>query len=128
MIDTISSDRVRITIDGRETHAAASATILDAARQMGISIPTLCHYRGLSPYGVCRVCLVEIDTARGPRQVASCSYPVEEDMVVRTDTETVKESRRTVLELLLAEAPQSQELGQLAAELGVSGTPLEKAA
>ena len=128
MTENITSDRVRITIDGRETAAAASGTILEAARQMGISIPTLCHYRGLSPYGACRVCLVEIDTPRGPRQVASCSYPVEENLVVRTDTEAVKESRRTVLELLLAEAPQSQELAQLAAELGVSRTPLEQAA
>ena len=78
MTDTTSSDRVRITIDGRATSVAATTTILAAARQMGISIPTLCHYRGMSPYGACRVCLVEIDTARGPRQVASCSYPVEE--------------------------------------------------
>ena len=128
MIDTTTSDRVRITIDGRATTTAATATILDAARQMGISIPTLCHYRGMSPYGACRVCLVEIDTPRGPRQVASCSYPVEENLVVRTDTEAVKESRRTVLELLLAEAPESQDLAQLAAELGVDRTPLEKAA
>ncbi|MGA2256191.1 MAG: FAD-dependent oxidoreductase, partial [Thermoguttaceae bacterium] len=128
MIDTTSSDRVRITIDGRETTAAAAATILDAARQMGITIPTLCHYRGLSPYGACRVCLVEIDTPRGPRQVASCSYPVEENLVVRTDTEAVQESRRTVLELLLAEAPQSEDLARMAAELGVSRTPLEQAA
>ncbi len=128
MTDTTSSDRVRITIDGRATTAAADATILNAARQMGVSIPTLCHYRGLSPYGACRICLVEIDTLRGPRQVASCSYPVEDGLVVRTGTEAVRESRRTVLELLLAEAPQSQELAQLAAELGVSSTPLEKAA
>jgi len=128
MIDTTSSDRVRITIDGRATTAAVTATILDAARQMGIKIPTLCHYRGLSPYGACRVCLVEIDTPRGPRQVASCSYPIEENLVVRTDTEAVKESRRTVLELLLAEAPQSSELAQFAAEFGVTETPLEKAA
>ncbi len=128
MIDTTSSDRVRITIDGRATTAAADATILDAARQMGVTIPTLCHYRGLSPYGACRICLVEIDSPRGPRQVASCSYPVEEGLVVRTNTEAVRESRRTVLEMLLAEAPQSQELAQLAAELGVAGTPLKKAA
>ena len=128
MTDSTSSDRVRITIDGRATTAAASATILDAARQMGIAIPTLCHYRGLSPYGACRVCLVEIDTPRGPRQVASCSHPVEEGLVVRTGTEAVQESRRTVLELLLAEAPQSPDLARLAAELGVSRTPLEPAA
>jgi heterodisulfide reductase subunit A len=92
---------------------------------MGIAIPTLCHYRGMSPYGACRVCLVEIDTPRGPRLVASCSHPVEEATTVRTATPAVLASRRTVLQLLLAQAPDSQELREFARELGVEGTPLE---
>jgi len=54
-----TSDRVRVTLDGRTTEVARGTTILDAARGMGISIPTLCHYRGLSPYGACRVCVVD---------------------------------------------------------------------
>jgi len=123
-----SSDRVVVTIDGRSAEVAGGSTILDAARQMGIAIPTLCHYRGLAPYGACRVCLVEIETARGPKQVASCSYPVEPGLVVHTDTQTVRESRRTILELLLAQAPGSSELAEFAAELGVTSTPLEPAA
>jgi heterodisulfide reductase subunit A len=127
MVNATSSDRVRITIDGRSTDVPRTATILEAARQMGISIPTLCHYRGLSPYGACRVCLVEIDSPRGPRQVASCSYPVEEGLVVRTDTEGVRESRRTVVELLLAQAPESRDLAEFAAGLGITSTPLPPA-
>jgi len=128
MTDTASSDRVQITIDGRAASVPATATVLEAARQMGISIPTLCHYRGIAPYGACRVCLVEIDAPRGSRQVASCSYPVEPGLVVRTDTEAVRESRRTVLELLLAQAPASTELAAMAAACGVSATPLPVAA
>ncbi|HUT89610.1 MAG TPA: FAD-dependent oxidoreductase [Thermoguttaceae bacterium] len=126
-MDGTSSNQVVVTIDGRPVEVASGTTILDAARQMGIAIPTLCHFRGLSPYGACRVCLVEIDTPRGPKQVASCSYPVEPGLVVHTDTEQVRESRRTVLELLLAQAPQSSELAEFAAGLGVASTALEPA-
>lgn len=125
MMESSSPDRVTVTVDGRRTEAPASATLLDAARQTGIAIPTLCHYKGLSPYGACRLCVVEIETPGGPKQVASCSYPVQDNLVVRTDTESVIESRRTVLELLLAQAPDSLELSKLAAELGVESTPFE---
>jgi len=124
-MDATSSDRIVVTIDGRTAEVAAGTTILDAARGMGISIPTLCHYRGLSPYGACRVCLVEIETPRGPRLVASCSYPVEANLVVQTDTEGVRQSRQTVLELLLAQAPDSTELAQFAAGLGVHSSAFE---
>ncbi|NQT15244.1 MAG: FAD-dependent oxidoreductase, partial [Planctomycetes bacterium] len=126
-MDTCLSDRITVTVDGRSTEVAQGATILDAARQMGIAIPTLCHCPGLSPYGACRICVVEIDTPRGPKQVASCSFPVEHELVVRTDTEAVRESRRTILELLLAQAPQSTELAELAAQLGVTSSTLEPA-
>jgi len=122
-----SSDRVAVTIDGRTAEVARGTTILDAARQMGISIPTLCHYRGLSPYGACRVCLVEIDTPRGAKTVASCSFPIEDELVVRTDTDEVNQSRRTVLELLLAQAPDSTELARFAAQFEVKATPFEAA-
>ncbi len=127
MSSTTKATTATITIDGRTADVAAGTTILDAARQMGVSIPTLCHYRGLSPYGACRVCLVEIDTPRGRSTVASCSFPVEGDLVVHTETEDVRASRRAVLELLLAQAPDSPELAEFAAALGVESTPLETA-
>ncbi|MBI5576815.1 MAG: FAD-dependent oxidoreductase [Deltaproteobacteria bacterium] len=118
--------RITIVVDGRTAEVPRSATVLDAARQAGISIPTLCHAKGLSPYGACRVCVVEIESPRGGRLVASCAYPVEEGLVVRTDTGLVRSSRRTVLELLLAQAPQSAELAAFASGLGVESTPLER--
>ncbi len=91
---TIASDRVLITMNGRSAEVPRGTTILNAARQMGITIPTLCNYRGLTPYGACRVCLVEIETPRGGQLVASCSHPLDNDLVVHTDTESVKDARQ----------------------------------
>ena len=76
-MDATASDRVRMTVDGRTAEVPRGTTIFTAARQMGVAIPTLCNYRGLLPYGACRVCLVEIETPRGGQLVASCSHPVE---------------------------------------------------
>jgi heterodisulfide reductase subunit A len=126
-MDTPSSDKVRVILDGRTAEVARGTTILDAARGMAVAIPTLCNYRGLSPCGACRICVVEIDTAGGPKQVAACSHPVEDNLVVRTDTDGIRESRRTILELLLAQAPDSTELAGIAAGLGIRSTPFEAA-
>ena len=104
-MSTIASDRVLITMNGRSAEVPRGTTILNAARQMGITIPTLCNYRGLTPYGAVRVCLVEIETPRGGQLVASCSHPLDNDLVVHTDTESVKDARRTVLELSFGPSP-----------------------
>jgi heterodisulfide reductase subunit A len=120
-----ATDRVLVNVDGRSAEVPRGTSVLNAARQMGVSIPTLCNYRGLTPYGACRVCLVEIETPRGGQLVASCSHPIEDKLVVRTETEKVKEARRTVLELLLAQAPDSRELAEVARGLGVESTPFQ---
>ena len=127
-MDATATDRVRVNVDGRTAEVPRGTTILQAARQMGVTIPTLCNYRGLSPYGACRVCLVEIETPRGRQLVASCSHPIENNLIVHTETENVKESRGTVLELLLAQAPDSRELAEFAAQLGVTSTSFAPAA
>jgi heterodisulfide reductase subunit A2 len=121
------SERVTVSIDGRCAEVARGTTVLSAARQLGVSIPTLCHYAGISPYGACRICMVEIDTPVGPKLVASCSYPADEGLTVRTETDAVKASRQMVLRLLLAQAPDSPELIRIAKDLGVDDTPFEKA-
>jgi len=127
-MDATATDRVQVIVDGRTAEVPRGTTVLQAARQMGVTIPTLCNYRGLSPYGACRVCLVEIETPRGGQLVASCTHPIETNLVVHTETERVTESRRTVLELLLAQAPDSKELAEFAAGLGVASTPFPPAA
>jgi bidirectional [NiFe] hydrogenase diaphorase subunit len=125
---TTSTQAIPVTIDGRTSTVAAGTTVLEAARAMGIAIPTLCAYRGMSPYGACRVCIVELQGPRGSRQIASCSYPVEPNMVVSTDTPSIQISRKVIIELLLAQAPESEKLAAFAKEQGVESTSFKKAA
>ena len=89
---------MRITIDGVTTEAAPGSTILDVARQSGIDTPTLCYGDTLTPVNACRVCVVELEGTR--TLVPACSRKVEDGMVVHTDSERVRTSRRMVLELL----------------------------
>ncbi|MBI4745602.1 MAG: molybdopterin-dependent oxidoreductase [Deltaproteobacteria bacterium] len=94
---------IELTIDEKKISVEANTTILDAARSVGIHIPTLCAYRGLSPIGACRVCVVEVEGERKP--VASCHVPVQKGMAVRTDTPKLWEIRKMMLELILATHP-----------------------
>lgn len=110
---------ITLTIDGQTIEALEGSSILEAAREHGIEIPTLCYHEALEPYGSCRLCVVELETPRGPRLVASCVYPAEEGAVVKTDSEMVQRSRRMTVELLLASAPQAKAIRELASELGV---------
>ena len=114
---------VTLTIDGREIQAEEGAMILDVARNNNIYIPSLCENEAVASYGACRLCLVEITTARGrERLVTSCLYPVEEGLVVRTDSEKIAGIRRTLIELLLARCPDSEVIQSMAHKLGVEET------
>lgn len=93
-------DKVKLTIDGIEMDVPKSYTILDAAREHGIDIPTLCHLKGINEIGACRMCIVEVEGARG--FATSCVMPVSEGMVVRTNTPAVRDARKVTLELLLS--------------------------
>lgn len=90
---------VKITINGQTLEVPAHMTVLKAAEQAGIVIPTLCYHRDLSPYGGCRLCVVEIQGARLP--ATSCTMPVSNGMVVQTESPKLTEYRRGILELLL---------------------------
>jgi len=96
-------EQVRLTIDGIEVHVPAGTTVLEAARQAGIKIPTLCYDPELSKPGACRLCVVEIEGIRN--LPASCVTTVAAGMVVRTNTPAIVEARTTILELLLANHP-----------------------
>ncbi len=119
---------ILLEIDGREVKATAGMTILEAAKSVGISIPTLCYHEKLEPFGGCRLCTVEVEVRGRTRLVASCVYPVEEGLVVRTRTEKVARIRKTILELLLAHAPDSFVLEKLAKEYGADRDRYEKEA
>ncbi|MBW1732153.1 MAG: (2Fe-2S)-binding protein [Deltaproteobacteria bacterium] len=119
---------ITLQIDGKEVKASEGMTILEAAQSAGIYIPTLCHHEKLEPYGACRICTVEVETRGRTRLVASCLYPVEQGLVVRTRSEKIDRIRRVILELLLAHAPDSFILEDLAKEYGADRDRYEKEA
>lgn len=110
---------IAITMDGRRIETAEGRTILQVAREQGISIPTLCYHEALEPFAACRLCMVEVEAGRGEQLVASCAYPVSDGLVVHTNTAAVLRSRRLSVELLLATARNVPLIRQLAADLGV---------
>ena len=117
---------IRLQIDGKEVKTTVGKTVLSAARSAGIYIPTLCHHEKLEPFGGCRICIVEIEVRGWTRLVVSCVYPVEENLVVRTRTEKIDRIRKTILELLLAHAPDAPGLVELAQEYGADKNRFEK--
>jgi bidirectional [NiFe] hydrogenase diaphorase subunit len=119
---------ILLRIDGKEVSAKEGMTVLEAAQGEGISIPTLCHHEKLEPFGGCRICIVEIEVRGWTRLVVSCVYPVEENLVVRTRTEKIDRIRKTILELLLAHAPDAPGLQELAQEYGADKNRFEKEA
>ena len=117
---------VSLTIDGNKVEVEEGSTVLQAAEKLGIEIPTFCHHKSVMPYGACRVCLVELEDSRGSKIEASCVYPAQEGLVVKTATERVLKTRRIMLELLLARCPEVQAVRKLAAEMGIEDTRFPK--
>lgn len=116
---------VKLTINGRKITAQDGVSVLHAARDNNIHIPTLCENEAVAAYGACRLCLVEIKTAKGrERLVTSCIYQVEEGLTVQTNTERVLKICKMLLELLLARCPDSDVIRNMAAEYGIAGTRL----
>ncbi len=123
---------VKVTIDGIQVEVPKNYTVIEAAALAGIRIPQLCYHPELSKEGACRVCLVEVEKARGP--VASCVYPVNDGMVVHTNTPLIRQTRKTIVELMLANHPQdclscqknqNCELQSIAADLGIREVPFQ---
>ncbi|MCP4678970.1 MAG: 4Fe-4S dicluster domain-containing protein [Deltaproteobacteria bacterium] len=111
---------ITLTINDLKLSVEEGTTLLEAAQSLGFPIPTLCHMEGLSPYGACRLCLVEIGKAPRSKLVSSCTYPAEEGLDVRTASSRVLRARKMVIELLLASCPQSKVIQDLASAHGVN--------
>ena len=118
--------KIQLEIDGKEVKATEGMTVLEAAQSAGIFIPTLCHHEKLEPFGGCRVCIVEVEVNGWTKLVVSCVYPVEENIIVRTRSEKVDRIRKTIIELLMAHAPDSPQLQDLAQEYGADRDRFEK--
>jgi NADH dehydrogenase/NADH:ubiquinone oxidoreductase subunit G len=117
---------IHLTIDGRKVVAKEGMTLLEAAQSVGVSIPTLCHHEKLAPYGACRLCMVEVEVRGWTKLVASCVYTVEKDLIVRTRSEKLHRIRKNILELLLAHAPDSPRLEEMAREYGADKNRFEQ--
>jgi NADH dehydrogenase/NADH:ubiquinone oxidoreductase subunit G len=113
----------KVTLDGTVVEVERGATILDAAEKAGIWIPTLCYHPAVSSAATCRLCMVELDRGEWKQLVTACNYPVRRDIVVSVSSDRAAAARRGVMELLLARAPQNQQLRALARRMGVEGTP-----
>jgi predicted molibdopterin-dependent oxidoreductase YjgC len=126
MATATQDKKIKLTLDGREIAVEPGITVLEAARRVGVHIPTLCADDQLEPYGGCRLCVVEIEKMRG--LPPACATTVQDGMVVRTNTEEIRRTRKLLVELLLSDHPTDCltcvknlhcELQKLAEELGI---------
>lgn len=117
---------VTLKIDGRDVTVAEGTSVLDAAKTIGIQIPTLCHHQEVEPAGVCRFCMVEVKKGNRTRLVASCVFPAEQGLEVQTETEKINQVRKMILELLLPVAA-SGPIKTLAKKYGIEKSRFEAA-
>ena len=113
---------IHLSIDGNPVEYSDSITILEATRELGIYIPTLCHNNYIKPYGGCRLCLVEVATEKKPeasKLMAACCSHIKDGQVVRTNTEKIEVLRKFIIELLLSRSPDSDTLKKIAQHIGV---------
>jgi len=116
-----------LTIDNTAVEVAEGTKLLQAIEQVGVKVPTLCHHKALTPYGACRLCVVEVQApGRASTVQASCSYPALDGITVHTHSDRVVHARRIVAELLLARCPDADPIKRIAAELGVADTRIAK--
>ncbi len=132
--ERVAVEKVTLTIDNIKVEVPKDYTILQAAKSVGINIPTLCYMKGVNEIGACRVCLVEIQGARGLQ--ASCVHPVNDGMIIKTNTKNVREARKSTVELILSNhnrecltcfRNKNCELQTLSEELNVTDIPFEGA-
>lgn len=111
---------VQLTIDGLPASVPEGTTVLEAASDLGIVIPTLCYHPGLTAYGACRICLVEVKKGEKSSLEASCNLVASEGHVIETCSPRVLRARRMIMELLLASCPNSKTLQDMAASMGLN--------
>ena len=112
--------KVLIKIDGQPIEVEEGSYVLEAAKALGINIPTLCYYPYMTPYAACRICAVEARNEKGwTKIVTACNYPAWEGLEVLTSTPRVLNARRINLEMLLSRCAPAPVLKQLAEEFGI---------
>ena len=111
---------IDIIIDGKKISVKEETTILDAAKELNIIIPALCHRPTVEAYGACRLCVVDVNDGRKTRMVTSCNYPIRKSIEVNTQSERVRKTRGMLLEMMLSRWPNVDMIRQFAKEYGVT--------
>jgi len=111
---------IKLKINGYETEALDRQPLIEVAEKLGIKIPTLCHHPIIEPYGVCRICTVEVRHRNRVRMVTACNYPVTNGIEVFTDSERVRRNRKMIIEWQLSKCGNVPVLNKLAEEYGVA--------
>ncbi len=110
---------ITLTIDGAKVKTPGGTTVLDAALDYGICIPHLCHMRGVTPIGACRLCIVEVTKNGKTKITASCTLEAEDGMEISAHSEKIMKLRKNIAEMLVAEAPNSRAIQDIAVKCGV---------
>ena len=124
--EDLKRKKFNITIDSQKVEINEGDTVLQAAKKNGIHIPTLCYHEKIKPHGACRLCLVEIEKNSRSKIVASCAYPVENGIIVHSESPKVEAIRKNLVELYLALFPFNPEIKRLAKKYKLSGTRFKK--
>ena len=110
---------IKTTIDSMEIEVERDCWAIEAARRLGISIPSLCHHPALEPYGACRLCVVEVTKGKWTYLTTSCDLPIREGLTIRTDTPAVIQAWKLAIELIWASVPDCDQIASLAERMGV---------
>jgi len=113
---------VEFVIDGKQVEVEEGLSVLEVAKSFGIKIPTLCYHPAVSVYGACRLCTVEVIRKGWSRLTTACTYPAQEGIEVKTNSDKVKKARKLIMEMLLARCPNVKVIQDLAREMGVEKT------
>jgi heterodisulfide reductase subunit A len=117
---------ITFNLNGKKVQGEEGQYILQVAEKYGVEIPTLCYHKALEPAGMCRLCTVELFDGRRTRYVTACNYPIWEGMEVKTDTETVHQGRKLIVEMLLARCPEVPIIKELASQYGLKEPRFKK--
>ena len=116
------TDKITITIDGNSVSVARDSFLLGAVRDAGVSIPTLCHHKDLTPTGICRLCVCEVEVRGRSRLVTACNFPIRDELSVSTSSETVLQHRRLLAEMYLGRWPNVAVVKEVADACGVTSS------
>jgi len=111
---------VTIVVDGKKVQSEQGDSVLKAARRAGIDIPALCYHEALAAFGACRLCMVEVVAGGRKGITTSCTLAASEGLEVKTDTEEIRSIRKGLMELYLAQAPDSDHIREMAAHYGIT--------